>query len=51
MNNLEYSTVKSPKTYRFAFTIWTLFNSYAKAINKRYKRTGSLFEKKFERKL
>ncbi|MCB4235863.1 hypothetical protein LDL59_14385 [Kaistella anthropi] len=27
------------------------FNSYAKAINKRYERTGSLFEKNFERKL
>jgi putative transposase len=27
------------------------FNAYAKAFNKRYKRTGSLFEKPFDRKL
>ncbi len=26
-----------------------LFNSYSKAINKKYKRTGSLFEKRFKR--
>lgn len=28
-----------------------LFNAYTQAINKRYKRTGSLFESTFERKL
>jgi putative transposase len=28
-----------------------LFNAYAQAINRRYKRTGPLFEKPFERKL
>lgn len=28
-----------------------LFNSYAQAINKRYNRTGSLFERPFRRKL
>ncbi len=28
-----------------------LFNSYAQAVNKRYNRTGSLFEKPFRRKL
>ena len=28
-----------------------LFNSYTQAINKRYKRTGSLFERPFRRKL
>jgi len=28
-----------------------LFNAYTQAINKRHHRTGSLFEKNFERKL
>lgn len=28
-----------------------LFNAYAKAINKKYKRTGSLFQERFRRKL
>jgi len=28
-----------------------LFNAYTKALNKKYKRTGSLFEKNFHRKL
>jgi hypothetical protein len=28
-----------------------LFNAYAKAINKAYQRTGSLFEKRFRRKV
>jgi len=27
-----------------------MFNAYAQAVNKRYSRTGSLFEKPFERK-
>lgn len=51
MNNLEYSTVKSPKRIDLHLQFGHFFNSYAKAINKRYKRTGSLFEKKFERKI
>jgi len=28
-----------------------LFNAYTKAINKRYERTGSLFERPFKRKI
>jgi putative transposase len=47
---LEYSTVEIPKKLDVHLQFGHLFNSYAKAINKRYNRTGSLFEKNFERK-
>ncbi|MDR6159768.1 putative transposase [Chryseobacterium sp. SLBN-27] len=47
---LEYTATKTPKKIDVHLQFGHFFNSYAKAINKRYKRTGSLFEKKFERK-
>jgi len=48
---LEYSTVESPKTLDPSKQFGHLFNAYTQAINKRYSRTGVLFEKPFERKL
>lgn len=51
LKKLEYSTVEEPKRIDVHLQFGHFFNSYAKAINKRYKRTGSLFEKKFDRKL
>lgn len=50
LEKLEYSTVEKPKKIDVHLQFGHLFNSYAKAINKRYNRTGSLFEKNFERK-
>ena len=46
MNNLEYSTVKSPKRIDLHLQFGHFLILMQKAINKRYKRTGSLFEKK-----
>lgn len=48
---LEYSTVEKPKTIDASKQFSHLFNAYTRSMNKRYKRTGSLFEKPFERKL
>lgn len=48
---LTYSTVEKPKTINPSKQFSNLFNAYTQSINKRYKRTGSLFEKPFERKL
>ncbi len=48
---LEYSTVESPKTVDPSKQFGHLFNAYTQAINKKFNRTGSLFEKPFERKL
>ena len=45
LGNLECHTVKPPSQ---AFS--NLFNAYTKAFNKKYHRTGSLFEKNFRRK-
>ncbi|WP_034690808.1 hypothetical protein [Kaistella palustris] len=50
VEKLEYSTVEKPQKLDVHLQFGHLFNSYAKAINKRYNRTGSLFEKNFERK-
>ena len=47
---LEYSTIDSPKTLEPFKQFGHLFNAYTQAINKRYSRTGVLFEKPFERK-
>ncbi|HDL19371.1 MAG TPA: transposase [Bacteroidetes bacterium] len=43
-----FEVLKTSKVYSQAFS--NLFNSYAKAINKRYNRTGSLFQTRFGRK-
>jgi len=51
IKELSYSTVESPKEINHSKQFSHLFNSYTQAINKRYDRTGSLFEKPFERKL
>ena len=48
---LSYSTVEKPKTVNASKQFSNLFNAYTQSINKKYKRTGSLFEKPFERKL
>ena len=50
-DKLEYTATKVPKKIEIHLQFGHFFNSYAKAINKRYKKTGSLFEKNFERKL
>lgn len=44
-NTPEGDVVKDPSRQ-----LSHLFNSYAQAVNKRYNRTGSLFERPFERK-
>jgi len=47
---LKYNTVEIPKKIDVHLQFGHFFNAYAKAINKRFNRTGSLFEKNFERK-
>ena len=49
-NELEYSTVETPKVLDASKQFGHLFNAYTQAINKRFARTGSLFERPFERK-
>ena len=49
-DSLEYSTVEIPKILDPSKQFGHLFNAYTQAINKRYDRTGSLFERPFERK-
>ncbi len=50
MDSLEYSTVDKPKKLDPSKQFGHLFNAYTQAVNKKYSRTGSLFEKPFERK-
>jgi REP element-mobilizing transposase RayT len=50
-NLLNYSTVEKPKVISASKQFSHFFNAYTQAINKRYNRTGSLFEKNFKRKL
>jgi len=49
-NDLSYNTTEKPKQINASKQFSHLFNAYSQAINKRYGRTGSLFEKPFERK-
>jgi len=49
-SKLEYSTVEKPKVLDPSKQFGHLFNAYTQAINKKFKRTGALFEKPFERK-
>jgi putative transposase len=51
IKSLKYSTVETPKIINASNQFSHFFNSYTQSMNKRYKRTGSLFEKPFERKL
>ena len=50
-SKLEYSSTDKPKAISASKQFSNLFNAYTLAINKRYKRTGSLFEKNFKRKI
>ena len=48
---IDLSSNKENRTISPSQMFGTLFNSYSKAYNKVYQRTGSLFEKPFHRKL
>ena len=48
---LEYSTIEMPKSIEPSKQFGYLFNAYTQAINKKFNRTGGLFEKPFERKV
>ena len=48
---LEYSTIENLKDIEPSKQFGFLFNAYTQAINKKFNRTGGLFEKPFERKL
>jgi len=50
-SKLEYSSTDKPKIVSASKQFSNLFNAYTLAINNRYNRTGSLFEKSFRRKL
>jgi putative transposase len=50
IDSLEYSTVDKPRVLDPSKQFGHLFNAYTQAINKKYNRTGSLFEIPFERK-
>ncbi|MBC7845883.1 MAG: hypothetical protein H7Y10_05280 [Flavobacterium sp.] len=50
LDSLAYSTVEKPRVLDSSKQFGYLFNAYTQAINKKYSRTGSLFEKLFERK-
>lgn len=47
---LKYSTIQKPKIVSASKQFSHFLNAYSQAINKKYNRTGSLFEKPFERK-
>lgn len=47
---VEYSTIEKPKVIEPSNQFGFLFNAYTQAINKKFNRTGGLFEKPFERK-
>jgi putative transposase len=51
ITTLEHSSTDKPKLINPSKQFSNLFNAYALAINKRYNRTGSLFEKNFRRKV
>ncbi|WP_193553752.1 hypothetical protein [Flavobacterium silvisoli] len=50
IEKMEFSTVKLPKVISPSRQFSHLFNAYTQAINKKFNRTGSLFETTFERK-
>lgn len=49
-DKLEFSTVEKPKVISASRQFSHLFNAYTQGINKKFNRTGSLFESTFERK-
>ena len=50
MSDFKYSTRTEVAVVDPSRQLGHLFNSYTQAINKRFSRTGSIFEKPFERK-
>ena len=50
-SDFQFSTVETPKSFDPSRQFSHFFNAYTLAINKRYGRSGSLFEKPFERKI
>ena len=50
-SDLSYRTTDAPKIIDPSKQFSHFFNAYTQAINKRHKRTGSLFEGRFMRKL
>ena len=48
---LQYSSTDKPKIVSASKQFSNLFNANTLAMNKRYNRTGSLFEKNFRRKV
>jgi len=51
ITKLEYSSTDKPKTVKASKQFSNLFNAYTLAMNKRYNRTGSVFQKNFKRKV
>jgi putative transposase len=51
ISKLEYSSTEKPKIVSASKQFSNLFNAYTMAMNKRFNRTGSLFEKNFKRKV
>lgn len=51
ITKLEYTSTGKPKIISASKQFSNLFNAYTLAMNKRYNRTGSLFEKNFKRKV
>lgn len=49
-SKLEYTTTERPKILEPSNQFGHFFNAYTQAVNKKFKRTGALFEKPFERK-
>jgi putative transposase len=50
-SKLTYSTTDKPKVINPSRQFSHLFNAYTQGVNKKYNRTGSLFETTFERKI
>ena len=50
INKLKFSTIEKPKKVSASRQFSHFLNAYSQAVNKKYARTGSLFEKRFERK-
>ena len=50
INKLKFSTVEKPKEVSASRQFSHFLNAYSQAVNKKYAGTGSLFEKRFERK-
>ncbi len=50
-SQLSYNTTEKPKVIEPYRQFSHLFNAYTQSINKKYNRTGSLFENNFERKV